>query len=213
MSSSKRPNPKDDRRAQLARLQADQRRAEKRRNRMIFLGAAVVALALIIPTAVVLMGERDRQAELAGAADEPIEGVVQYDDVSAVHTAEPVTYPQSPPAGGDHHPTWQNCGFYTEPLVDEHAVHSLEHGAVWITHDPDLDAGQVGTLRELAERHSFVLVSPYEDISSPVVASAWGLQLELESVDDERLEVFLAKYLQGPQTPEPGAACHGGVGA
>ena len=43
-----------------------------------------------------------------------------------------VAYEMRPPASGDHFPTWQNCGFYTEPIRDETAVHSLEHGAIWM---------------------------------------------------------------------------------
>ena len=136
----------------------------------------------------------------------------EFADLDATHTSEDVTYEQTPPVGGDHHPTWQNCGFYTEPVIEEHAVHSLEHGAVWLTYDPDLPGSEIDTLRRLADRHTYLLVSPFEGVDG-VVASAWGVQVELDGAADERLEPFLVKYLQGPQTPEPGAACSGGVGA
>jgi len=91
-------------------------------------------------------------------------------------------------------------------------VHSLEHGAVWVTYQPTLPAAQVATLQKLVKANSYALLSPYEGIKSPVVASAWGKQLALPSADDPRLAVFLRTYLQGPQTPEPGAACTGGTG-
>ena len=35
-------------------------------------------------------------------------------------------------------------------------------------------------------------------------------QLALTGADDPRLEAFVKQYRQGPQTPEPGAACTGG---
>jgi len=128
------------------------------------------------------------------------------------HTEGDVDYAQSPPVGGEHNPVWQNCGFYNKPVTDELAVHSLEHGAVWITYSPDLPQDQVDQLRDLAQSQTYVLVSPYPDLDSPVVASAWGKQVKLEGADDPDLERFVRAYSQGPQTPEPGAACTGGVG-
>jgi hypothetical protein len=46
-------------------------------------------------------------------------------------------------------------------------------------------------------------------LSTPVVASAWGKQLRLKSVDDPKLQEFIRAYRKGPQTPEPGAPCTG----
>lgn len=126
------------------------------------------------------------------------------------HTEGPVDYAQTPPAGGEHDPEWQNQGFYTEPLRDENAVHTLEHGGVWITYQPDLPQGQVQQIRQKVEGRTCMLASPYEGLPSPVVASAWGKQLRLDSANDPALDQFISTYLQGAQTPEPGAACTGG---
>jgi hypothetical protein len=141
-------------------------------------------------------------------------GEVQTFDVGPAnqHTQADVDYEQNPPVGGEHNPVWQNCGYYSEPISDENAVHSLEHGAVWITYSPDLPQDEVELLRDTAEGQTFVLVSPREGLPSPVVASAWGKQLALESADDPDLEQFIGAYRQGPDTPEPGAACTGGIG-
>ena len=79
-------------------------------------------------------------------------------------------YPQSPPAGGEHSPVWQNAGFYEEPVSNETAVHTLEHGAVWITYRPDLPREQKDAIRELEDAQSCVLASPYEGLDAPVVA-------------------------------------------
>ncbi len=140
-------------------------------------------------------------------------GVQTYDvGPAGQHTEGDVDYAQDPPAGGEHNLVWQNCGFYEEPVRDENAVHSLEHGAVWITYSPDLPQDEVERLRDLALSEDYVLVSPYPGLDSPVVASAWGKQLRLESAEDPALEQFIGAYRQGPQTPEPGAACSGGIG-
>jgi len=144
----------------------------------------------------------------------PPDGVQTFDvGPAGQHTEADVTYKQTPPAGGQHNPVWQNCGYYAEPVRDENAVHSLEHGAVWITYSPDLPQDEVEHLRDLAQNQTYVLVSPYEEgLPSPVVASAWGKQLRLESASDPNLERFIGAYRQGPQTPEQGASCTGGIG-
>lgn len=203
---------RQERREHIAALQSAQRTAERRRTRFVIGAAVAVALALVVPTVVVIVNAERRAQAAQAAAEAPIDGEQEYADLGATHTTQDVTYQQTPPVGGDHHPTWQNCGFYDEPVVEEHAVHSLEHGAVWLTYDPDLPASDVDALRRLADQHSYLLVSPFGGVDG-VVASAWGVQVQLDGTEDERLEPFLLKYLQGPQTPEPGAACSGGVGA
>jgi len=61
------------------------------------------------------------------------------------------------------------------------------------------------------ESQDCLLASPYPGLDSPIVASAWGAQIRLDSADDENLERFISSYRRGPQTPEPGAACTGGT--
>lgn len=142
-----------------------------------------------------------------------IGGVQTYGPFAAnVHVGGDVAYAQSPPVGGEHRPTWQNCGIYDDQIVEELAVHSLEHGAVWITYRPDLPADQVEQLKGLVRGKTYTLLSPYPGQPSPVAASAWGVQLTADGAADPRLGQFVAKYRQGSQTPEPGAACVGGVG-
>ncbi|QIN83882.1 DUF3105 domain-containing protein [Rubrobacter tropicus] len=141
-------------------------------------------------------------------------GEVETYDVGPAnqHTDGNVDYDQTPPTGGEHNPVWQNEGFYDAPVRDENAVHTLEHGAVWITYDPNLPQDQKDQIRELVEGQTCMLASPHPDLPAPVVASAWGKQLTLESADSPDLERFVRAYRQGPQTQEPGATCSGGTG-
>ena len=142
-----------------------------------------------------------------------IAGVQTYGPFPAnLHVAGDVTYPQTPGVGGEHRAVWQNCGIYNDPVAEELAVHAMEHGAVWITYRPDLPADQVEQLKGLVRGKSYTLLSPFPDQPTAVAASAWGLQLTADSADDGRLSQFVAKYRQGTQTPEPGAACVGGTG-
>lgn len=121
-----------------------------------------------------------------------------------------IPFGELPPNGGVHNSVWQNCRAYDAPVRPENAVHSLEHGAVWITYQPGLDDAQVDILEDYAGGGRFVLVSPYPNQRSPIVLTAWGYQLELDAADDVRVAEFVATFDRGPQTPEPGAACTGG---
>jgi hypothetical protein len=149
------------------------------------------------------------------AGEKHIAGVKDIDvGPTGLHFVGDVDYDQTPPAGGPHHDVWQNCGFYDEPVRDENAVHSLEHGAVWITYQPDLPQEQIEKLSNLAQNNRFVLVSPYPGLPAPVVASAWGKQLRLKSAEDPNLKRFVRFYSQGPQVHvEAGhSSCRGGKG-
>ena len=88
-----------------------------------------------------------------------------------------------PPASGDHFPTWQNCGFYTEPIRDETAVHSLEHGAIWIAYDPNVDAATRDTIAATVDLDGHVLAAPYPGLKHPIVLTAWQRQLAVMSMD------------------------------
>ena len=132
-----------------------------------------------------------------------------FENLSRTHTYDPVTYDQTPPVGGGHYPVWQDQGFYEEPVPNEKAVHTMEHGAVWITYSPDLPQDQKDKLRDIVKSQDCLLASPYADLPAPVVASAWGKQLKLDSADDPRLEQFISAFRKGPQTPEPTAPCTG----
>ena len=129
------------------------------------------------------------------------------------HTDGNVDYEQSPPVGGEHNPVWQNAAFYDKPIRNENAVHTLEHGAVWIAYSPDLSQADKDAIRDKVEGRDCLMASPYPDLpaDTPVVASAWGVQVGLEGPDDPDLDRFIQSYRRGPQTPEPGAACTGGI--
>ncbi|MBZ0283910.1 MAG: DUF3105 domain-containing protein [Anaerolineae bacterium] len=170
----------------------------------LIIGGSLGLTAVIIGVIVVISGQRNYVTNAV------IDGIQIISGLVATHTDAAVEYPQTPPAGGPHNAVWQTCGVYVEPLVNEHAVHSLEHGAVWITYQPDLPADQLQTLQDLTRRGTHRLLSPYPGIDSPIVVSAWGYQLHLERADDPRLGLFIAKYEQGPSTPELGATCSGG---
>ena len=187
-----------------ARKAAARKRQERRRRAII---ASVVGAVVIVVVVVVLVANRGSTPTTAG-----YDRVATFGGLGRTHTNSPVHYAQTPPVGGDHNPVWQNCGYYSQPLHNENAVHSLEHGAVWITYQPNLPKDQVDKLAALGRGRPFVLVSPYPGLPAPVVASAWGVQEWFHNASDPKLNDFVSKYRQGPQTPEPGALCTNGTG-
>lgn len=205
-------NTTRDRRELLAQMEAERRKSERRRTLAVAAVVGAIVIAIVVGTAIGVRNmQNDREAQ-AQRANSPIEGVRTFDDLTSEHVDGEVGYPQSPPVGGDHNPVWVNCGSYDEPVSQTSAVHSMEHGAVWVTYQPDLSDDEMSILDEVAGAEDYALVTPYAAQEAPVVATAWGVQLELDDAGDERLRTFLTKYLQGPQTPEPGAPCTGGLG-
>lgn len=201
-----------DRRERAAAILKQHRRAERRRTLLIVGGAAAIAALILGATVWSVVQQNQKTAATEAAAKQPIEGVEEFPGLSRNHVMTPVDYPQKPSVGGDHAPVWTNCGAYTVPVDASQATHSLEHGAVWIGYQPDLPSDQVDELAALTRANNFLLVSPVEGAPAPITLSAWGVQLQVDSVEDPRLATFVEKYQLGEQAPEPGAPCTGGAG-
>lgn len=174
------------------------------RRPLIALFAALLLLVPALPAA----------AQWGEPVTDPETGVTSWPELDrqpAQHLDGTIEYPMVPPAGGPHNQVWQTCGVYTEPIHNEHAVHSLEHGAIWITYDPSLPTADIEQLAELANQ-GYILVSPYPGQTDPVIASSWGRQIRLTGVDDPRLEQFIVEFRRNPATaPEPNATCSLGI--
>ena len=175
---------------------------QQKRRRNLIIGTAIAIIVLAVVGLVVVRN--------AGTA---VEGVADLGAQERGHDEGVVIEAASlPPVGGVHSPRWQTCGIYDEPVDTKNAVHSMEHGAVWITYHPDLPQTDIDRLQDLVRGQTYVLLSPYPDLQSDVVLTAWGIQLEVDSADDGRIEQFIDRYRLGPQTPEFGASCDNGVG-
>ena len=198
---------------QMAReRRRSQQAATDRKNRLWIYGTGVVLIvALIATVTTVLVNDQQHKKALLAAANKPIVGVQSFTGLGRKHVTTQIAFPQTPPVGGDHSANVVNCGVYTTPVNNWRAVHSMEHGAVWVTYRPGLPAKEISALASVAKSHPYELLSPYPGLPAPIVASAWGKQLTLQSASDPRLAVFLQAYLQGPQTPELGAPCSGGM--
>jgi hypothetical protein len=143
--------------------------------------------------------------------DSAIEGLelAPEDELTRNHVAGAVDYGHVPARGGDHNLLPQTCAIYDAPIAPEHAVHSLEHGAVWLTYNDDVSKADVEKLADQIDGEPYGLMSPLPEQDSPIVLTAWGRTLKLEKADDDRIADFVKAYASGPQTLEPGAACLG----
>ncbi|MGY0233390.1 DUF3105 domain-containing protein [Longispora urticae] len=131
------------------------------------------------------------------------------------HVQGTVKYFATPSVGGNHNGAWQNCmgDIYPQQIASEHATHSLEHGAVWVTYDPAvLSKDDVKKLESKVEGNEYMMLSPFPNQGSPISLQAWGWQLKVNSASDERVDEFI-KALRKNATVEPGAVCSGGVTA
>lgn len=198
---------------------AEMRRAERardRRNAAIAITVSVaVAAGLIGFGAWVLIDKQQKEDAKVAALKAPVNGEQTWDAkaLGRNHVETPVKYPMNPPVGGDHSPRWMNCNgdVYKNPVPEVNAVHSLEHGAVWVTYNEKAAKGDVDSLAGTVSKTPYTLMSPVKEQAGTIMLSAWGKQLTVDKADDPRVAQFFTKYVQGPQTPEPGAACTSGL--
>ncbi|MGA8245897.1 MAG: DUF3105 domain-containing protein [Nocardioides sp.] len=188
--------------------------------------AAVSGPTTVQPTPERVSNPTDIKGVLAwNTAGYPAPGDSTSGTLGHDHVAGPVTYAVTPPVGGPHNPVWMNAGVYTEPVPSERAVHTLEHGAVWITYRPNLPASEVAKLVAFFDKQSmisepsdggrsnrFVDLSPWADNSlpSPIVISSWGYQLRVTGPTDPRLQQFVDTFRHSrTYSPEYGSPVDG----
>ncbi|MEU0476733.1 DUF3105 domain-containing protein [Streptomyces olivaceus] len=210
--------------ARQARI-AEMRRAEEargRRNRILVIAlSTVVVVGLVAGGVVLVRSQSDDSSDEAAAEGKASgkfvtgeDGVRTWDgDLGRNHVTKKVSYPVEPPVGGDHNQVWMNCNgdVYTKPLENEHAVHSLEHGAVWVTYTDKAPKADVEKLAVKVKQTPYSLMSPDDGQKDPIVLTAWGHQRTVTGADDPDVNEFFEKFVQGEQTPEPGAACTNGL--
>ncbi|MFG2029468.1 DUF3105 domain-containing protein [Streptomyces sp. NPDC048825] len=202
----------------------EMRRAEQareRRNRILTITAsAVIVGGLVAGGAYLISTQSDDSSNSSSSNSQKGKFVAGKDGVrtwstklSQTHVNGDVDYPMNPPVGGDHNQVWMNCDgdVYTEEIKKVNAVHSLEHGAVWVTYNGKASDADVKALADKVEKTPYSLMSPVEDQKDPIMLSAWGKQRTVTSASDPNVNKFFETYVQGEQTPEKGAACTGGL--
>jgi hypothetical protein len=153
--------------------------------------------------------DRYRLPEIAAAKKIP--GLIYKVEPNHNHVVGTATYDTSPPIGGNHSSLWANCTgtVYSAPIANENAVHMLEHGAVWITYNPDtIKPGDLNTLKQDVQGIDRLALSPYPGLKTPISLQAWGYQLFVQRASDPRVGQFIDALKDNPATtPELGVSC------
>ena len=143
-------------------------------------------------------------------AAKSIPGILVKSYPGGEHNDGVIKYPETPPIGGQHANAWADCTgtVYANPIRQENAVHSLEHGSIWITYRPGLAADQVDALKKRVEGVEQMLMSPYPGLSSAISLQSWGHQLKVDNASDKRIDDFIKDLRLNPTVaPEPNGSC------
>lgn len=147
----------------------------------------------------------DGQSELGARELMPDLGTDHLSDeeVSAIiaGTLAPPEYNSEPPTSGPHASIWADCGIYLQVIPDIVQVHSLEHGAVVIQYNPEIDPADIAALRRYArEKADHIIVAPNSDIGSYIVLTAWQVRMELTTLNVAAIDEFWLDYAnEGPE--------------
>ncbi|WP_018685643.1 DUF3105 domain-containing protein [Actinokineospora enzanensis] len=180
-------------------------------------GAPVGADQRTAPSSAARSGPTDAtepaQAPPVKDATTDIDGVlsIQYRPGIHVPPDRRVAYDHLPPLGGAHDDVWAACNgvVYPKAVRTENLVHSLEHGAVWISYNPDeVKGADLATLVKKIDGKPYSVMSPFPGQRKPISVQSWGKQLQVDQVTDPRIDKFIAATRANPYlTPEPGASC------
>ena len=165
---------------------------------------ATLAAAVLVVGAIVVASARSH-ASSAASTDALMGDEITSPPAEHVASASQLVIPPgAPPTGGPHYAPPQALGIYDSPVPDGNAIHSLEHGIVWISYHPDkVDAAGVQRLRDLVKQYANdVILAPRADNATAVAAASWGRLLKQDNLDTDELKRFITTNRN--RSPEPG---------
>ena len=165
-----------------------------------FLTIGAIVLGVVVVAALIWFNRP------TGTSDDPLLGeAIAIGSAIHITTLEEMEIvPGQPPVGGPHFPIWLEPGINEVPVSDGNAAHSLEHGMIWFSYNPDLisDADLEGLLEIARDLDNDVVLSPRPASNFAIAAVSWGRLLRLDALDDELLRDFVTTNRD--RSPEPG---------
>ncbi|MEK7541335.1 MAG: DUF3105 domain-containing protein [Patescibacteria group bacterium] len=110
------------------------------------------------------------------------------------------SYNSNPPSSGPHYASPANWGVYDYEARDKLFIHNLEHGGVWISYKPSVDARVVEHLKSIVQEFggSKLVMAPRLANDSDIAVAAWTRLLKINLVDgditEEQLNQIRAFY-------------------
>lgn len=165
----------------------------------------VIAL-VVVGIGIVLSLPDKKQDELAvkeNKTEAPATGQ-EFADLGRTHIQPAQAhdpYNSNPPTSGPHWKQPAKWGVYDTPLVDEQAVHNLEHGGIWISYK-GIDTDTKSRLEAIAKANDgSVIMSPRDDNDAKIVLTAWTRMLSLQDYDEAKILDFIKTNKN--KAPEP----------
>lgn len=160
------------------------------------IGIIIIALVVFIGVGFLLFQQsKQPQGDLPGQTFE-IQGAQH---TPGCNIGEP-PYNSNPPTSGCHDSKPASWGNYDQTLPDAVIIHNLEHGGIWISYQPDLEAKQVEQLKDMARRYRKIIVEPRGQNDAPIALAAWGRLQKLDQYDESAILKFIeAFHDKGPE--------------
>jgi len=104
-----------------------------------------------------------------------------------------VNYITNPPLSGAHSSASRG-GFYPDGLLDENAIHNLEHGYTWISYK-NISKEGVDDIKKISEKFSGSVIASLrmKNNFDGVAVASWGNLLKLKKFDRIMIEDFIKR--------------------
>ena len=192
---------KNDYFAKREKREREERRQERSRVvrwalRYVLIGIGIFVLAFVLYQAL--------KRGVPTSIDQSVEYPIQGRDHIELGSSHP-SYNSNPPSSGWHYTEPAQTGFREKEIPDEHMVHSLEHGDIWIAYHPRVGDEVIESLRQFAG--SDVVVTSRSANDNDIALVAWGrvdsFNLEglgLSATTTTRINDFITRYVhKGPE--------------
>jgi len=124
---------------------------------------------------------------------------------------EPLPQQSQPPSSGPHYASRAAYGVSTVPIDPGNWIHVLEHGGIVVLYRCEAPDACSEVARQLDEQvyaparngrfgERKLTITPYQEMTVPIMAISWGRVLEQDAIDPAQLLAFYDRFLdRGPE--------------